>query len=194
MDDVQLDNLNEELRNKVRGSSGKTHPTHHGRKTNKAVMNNIVHNSQDHKKNEAERKILHIIERFPEYHGNEDLINRFRDRYIEWIKTCLLEKKLILRKQDIEEDFFKASSAGGQNVNSRGTAVRLLHRITNLIVENEEERAQHENLERAEKHLKEKLAEHLKDWAIFLQEKDPKDLTRYDITDLLEKAELSEQS
>lgn len=190
MDDFNLVQIEDQLKNKVRGSSGKTHPNHHGKKTNHAVMDNVVSNSHDHKAHEAEKKILKIVESFPTYHENEDLINRFRDRYVEWIKTCLLEKKLILRKQDVEEDFFKASSAGGQNVNSRGTAVRLLHRITNIRVENEEERAQHENLENAQKHLKERLSEHLKDWAIFLQKKDPKELTRYDLSDMLERAAL----
>jgi hypothetical protein len=182
-----LDQLDEELRIKQRGSNGKTHPAHHGKKTNNAIAQDIVANSHDHKKHEVEKKLFKVIDNFPLYHGNEDLINKYENRYIEWVKTCLNERKLILRDQDIDEDFFKASSSGGQNVNARGTAVRLKHRITNIQIENEEERNQFQNKENAIEHLKVKLIEHLKDWTTYLEGKNPQELTRYDLTDIIKK-------
>lgn len=53
--------------------------------------------------------------------------------------------ELVIRREDLEEEFMRGSGAGGQNRNKRDTAVRLRHRPTGLEVRAEGERTQARN-------------------------------------------------
>ncbi|MFH1178536.1 MAG: peptide chain release factor-like protein [bacterium] len=59
--------------------------------------------------------------------------------------------------EDVRTEYSKSSGPGGQNVNKRETAVRLVHIPTNLSVHVESERSQAQNREKAQTMLEAKL-------------------------------------
>lgn len=66
-------------------------------------------------------------------------------------------------EQDMRVEFSKSSGPGGQNVNKRETAVRVVHIPTNIAVHVESERSQERNREKAMQILKGKLVKRADD-------------------------------
>ena len=64
---------------------------------------------------------------------------------------------IVIPPEDMKIEFSKAGGPGGQNVNKRETAVRVVHLPTNLSVSVSTERSQEQNRERAIEMLKGKL-------------------------------------
>lgn len=77
---------------------------------------------------------------------------------------------------DLQVEFAKSSGPGGQNVNKRETAVRMVHKPTNISVHVESERSQAQNREKALQMIKGKLFK-LKEEAV-RQHKDELQLTK----------------
>ena len=76
---------------------------------------------------------------------------------VEVLPTLVPTDKVDLRPDDLEIQFARAGGAGGQNVNKRETAVRILHKPTNLSVHISSERSQLANREKAMELLKAKI-------------------------------------
>ncbi len=64
-----------------------------------------------------------------------------------------------LDEKDVKIDAYRASSAGGQNVQKNSTAIRLTHIPTGLVVQCENQRSQDQNRKRAMQVLKARLFE-----------------------------------
>ena len=64
---------------------------------------------------------------------------------------------IVIKEEDLEWQFFRASSQGGQNVQKVSTAVRLRHKPTNIVVTAQNERFQQQNRKIAVNLLRSKL-------------------------------------
>lgn len=72
-------------------------------------------------------------------------------------------KDIVIDEKDLKIEFTKSGGAGGQNVNKRETAVRIVHLPTNISAGCQSERSQEANREKAMNLLKAKLAKKQED-------------------------------
>lgn len=76
---------------------------------------------------------------------------------VEVIPEFTKGEEIKISPDDLKIEFSRASGPGGQNVNKRETAVRVIHLPTNLSAHSSAERSQERNRERALQILKGKL-------------------------------------
>lgn len=76
---------------------------------------------------------------------------------VEVVPVLSNDDKFEIDEKDLKIEFSKSSGAGGQNVNKRETAVRIVHTPTNISASCQSERTQEANREKALKLLQGKL-------------------------------------
>ena len=98
---------------------------------------------------------VHRLVRISPFNANKKRHTSFS--MVEVIPKFEKKEEMIIPEDDLKVEFARSSGPGGQNVNKRETAVRLIHIPTNIAVHVESQRSQAQNREKALQILQAKL-------------------------------------
>lgn len=148
-----------------KGGGGRT-SAQKGKKTIHALKKQQRDQSVEQRRKVVEDSLKQVLRNFP-ISNNSDIHEKNMIRYSDWIKENIDE----MAAPDPSEcmiTFTKSGGPGGQNVNKRETKVLIIHRPTNIRVENDQTRSQMQNKNLALENLRGRLQNHLSAWREYL--------------------------
>ena len=98
---------------------------------------------------------VHRLVRLSPFNANQKRHTSFS--MVEVLPKFAKAGQIEIKEDDLKIEFSRSSGPGGQNVNKRETAVRIVHLPTNISVHIDSERSQAQNKERALEILRSKL-------------------------------------
>lgn len=98
---------------------------------------------------------VHRLVRISPFNANDKRQTSFA--LVEVLPQLSPSDQIEVRPEDLDIQFARSGGAGGQNVNKRETAVRIVHTPTNISVHVSSERSQQANREKALELIKAKL-------------------------------------
>lgn len=184
MDEYSYKISGEGRRRKVQRRHQKTDKK--GEKTLKALSVEYAERGKERRVEQAKRSIFNVIGKFPEFTSREQE-DKFLEDYRSWIIKCLKDSKIYIdRSKDFEFKFQRSSrKAGGQNVNKVESSATATHTKTNIWARNDETRDQLKNKNTAMREVAKLLEEHLRDWLVYLDKRDPGSISKDEILDLI---------
>jgi hypothetical protein len=147
------------------GGGGKT-SGQKGKKTILALRKQQRDQSVEQRRKVIEDSLKQVLSHFP-ISDKSDILEKNIIQYCVWIKDNI-DEMAALDPSECLITFTKSGGPGGQNVNKRETKVLIVHRPTNIRVENDQTRSQMQNKNLALENLRERLQNHLSAWRKYL--------------------------
>ena len=100
---------------------------------------------------------VHRIKRISPYSAQGKRETSFASVHVK--PEIMIDCDLEIKKEDYERQMCRSGGSGGQNINKRSTAIRLIHKETGIVINSRSQRTQGENFRIAKEKLKEQLVE-----------------------------------